>query len=82
MNRPSPPWFGSPKEGISAVERARLSAKRDTRLEQHMLSARPDPASSPRGPREPRDPLELQRGVDVQVLADSAFDQLFPHADL
>jgi hypothetical protein len=81
MQRSSTFWFGLPREEISAVERYRLTAKRDTRLEQHMLPARPDSADASRGPREPRDPLELQRGLDVQVLEDSAFDRLFPHAE-
>jgi hypothetical protein len=71
-------WFGSPKAEISATERARLNAKRDGRLEQHMLQPGSDP--TPRGVREPRDPLELQRGLVVQVLPDSAFDRFFPNA--
>jgi hypothetical protein len=79
MQRSSPFWFSSPKEALSATERARQAARRDTRLDQHMLQPRPEP--TPRGPREPRDPQELQRGVEVQVLADSAFDRLFPHAN-
>ncbi len=73
-------WFGWPKEELSAMERARLSARRDTRLEQHMLQSRLDPTPGPCAPREPRDPLELQRGLEVEVLPESEFDRLFPLA--
>jgi hypothetical protein len=73
MQRSPTFWFGSPREDISAVERARLNAKRDTRLEQHMLQPRPEAA-----PREPRDPTELERGLEVHVLPETAFDRFFP----
>ena len=43
-----------------------------------MLSPRFEPASQ--GPREARDPLDLQRGLEVQVLPESEFDRLFPPA--
>jgi hypothetical protein len=79
MQRTSPFWFNSPKETLSATERARQATRRETRLDQHMLQVRPEPAQ--RAPREPRDPLELQRGLEVEVLPESAFDRLFPHAD-
>ncbi len=78
MQRTSPFWFNSPKEALSATERARQAARRETRLDEHMLQVRPEPA--PRGPRESRDPLEFQRGLEVQVLPDSEFDRLFPPA--
>lgn len=94
MNRSSSSWFGSPREALSATERARLAAKRAARLEQHMLppqptatlklaltlASTPTAAAEPRGLREARDPLELQRGLEVQVLPESEFDRLFPHA--
>ncbi len=67
-------WFGWPKEELSAMERARLSARRDTRLEQHMLQSRLEPTPAPRAP------LELQRGLEVEVLPESEFDRLFPLA--
>ena len=80
-------WFGSPKGELSAAERARQSVKRESRLEQHMLQSQFEPAgvirpgsgtTRPPARSEQRDPLELQRGVDVQVLSDSAYDKLFP----
>ena len=80
-------WFGWPKEELSATERARQLARREAKLDQHMLNARTDlgPISRPgtstgRAPvrPEPRDPLDLQRGLDVEVLPDSAYDRLFP----
>lgn len=47
-----------------------------------MLSPHPQlqPTATPRGQREARDPLELQRGLEVQVLPESEFDRLFPDA--
>jgi hypothetical protein len=71
-------WFGAPKEALSATERARLATRRDTRLEQHMLQ--PGTDAAPRGPRELRDPTDLARGLEVQVLPESEFDRLFPLA--
>ena len=86
-------WFGSPKGELSAAERARQSLKRESRLEQHMLQPQFEPAavirpgsgptrpSAPSAHSEPRDPLELQKGVDVQVLPDSAYGKLFPSSE-
>ena len=78
MQRSSPFWFNSPKEALSATEKARRDARRDARLDQHMLGARPEPA--PRVPREQRDPTELERGLEVKVLPESEFGRLFPQA--
>ena len=82
-------WFGWPKEEQSASERARQTAKRKSGLEQHMLrggiesSAGPAAGNAPR--RIPvrvelRDPLEFESGIDVNVLSESAFGNLFPQA--
>lgn len=74
--QPSPSfWFGWPKEEISATERARQSARRESKLDQHMLNQ--SGASRATARAEPRDPLELVRGLEVQVLPDSAYDKLF-----
>ena len=88
MSRSSSFWFGWPKEELSATERARQSARRESRLEQHMLQAHNESASTlrPGSSRPPvrmeqRDPLELKGGVDVQVLPESAYAKLFPSGD-
>jgi hypothetical protein len=86
MNRSSTFWFGWPKEEISASERARQSAKRDQRLDQHMLKARNGSSASLGSGAtlaraavrvEARDAHDFRRGVDVQELTDSAFGRLF-----
>ena len=85
MNRSSSFWFGWPKEELSATERARQSARRESRLEQHLLHAHNESATTlrPGSNRPPplrmeqRDPLELKGGVDVQVLPESAYGRLF-----
>jgi hypothetical protein len=85
MARPPSFWFGSPKEELSATARARLAARRDGRLEQHLLQPRADAADGPRRPAvrlEARDPQELSRGVEVQELSESAYGRLFPAAGI
>jgi hypothetical protein len=86
MNRSSSFWFGWPKEEVSATEHARQAARREKRLDQHMLQAHDEstgtPGSGMTPPRSPvrmeqRDPQELKRGVDVQELSESAYGRLF-----
>jgi hypothetical protein len=91
MHRTSSFWFGRSREEFSATGRAPPSAKRDTRLEQHMLHARNESIdwAHPGGGRasrvparmEQRDPHELKMGVDVQELPESAYDRLFTPND-
>ena len=82
-------WFGWPKEEQSASERARQTAKRKSGLEQHMLRGGSEPSAGTatgttprRTPAriEQRDPLEFESGIDVNVLSESAFGNLFPQA--
>jgi ABC-type uncharacterized transport system YnjBCD ATPase subunit len=76
-----------PKEQLSATERARLAAQRASSLERHMLPAGAhSPASVRAAPSRSRlavltdlrDAQEFTRGVEVQILPDSAFGRLFP----
>lgn len=87
MNSTSPHWLNWPKEDLSATERAQQAARREARLEPHMLWRRADNAGGPRTPNgasrfairgEQRDPLELHQGVDIELMSESAFGKLFP----
>lgn len=87
MNSMSSQWLNWPKENLSATERAQQAARREARLEPHMLWGRNDSATGLRAtngasrfaiPGEQRDPRELHQGVDVELMSESTFGKLFP----
>lgn len=87
MNNTSSHWLNWPKENLSATERAQQAARREARLEPHMLWGCNDSATGLRTANgasrfavraEQRDPLELHQGVDVELMSESTFGKLFP----
>lgn len=87
MSRLTSHWFIAKSDGeLSSVERERLVEARRSRLHPHVLvAARPAaPTPRPAAPRVPipdvRDPLDLHSGLDIQYLAETAFDDFFAPA--
>ncbi|MDH5538429.1 MAG: hypothetical protein OEY03_03395 [Rhizobacter sp.] len=87
MSRITSHWFSPKADGEqSSVERERLRALRQSRLEQHVLAPTRAAAALPRnsGGRVPipdlRDPLDLHSGLDITYLSESAFGDLFEPA--
>ena len=73
---PPNPRHNAPEQ--SAVERSRLEAARNRRLESHMLVSMPQRSTAVPHARNPKD---LHDGVDVSELPDTAFDELFKAED-